>query len=358
MTRIYCTVKGFMVSGQTLSRKYEKTFEEEAKHLPTETQTKVVVVAFATYYLSTLVDSPVAFQGESHLGITDLRMSKDEGKILFQCRCLYPNWEQYFVRLLLFTNGSFAAFTIALNQVSHAANIADRRSTDGELTEEIAISELLFQTPFAALQRCFPVKRMDDVAKNEILSELVHAYKADMGGISEEDNDAGEDKESVRKLVKAGILDASHRFTSIVAKTFYYHMVFPRAASDEEVPLRLDDLITEAAKKLSARRLRLARQVNEDGLLRSPKEAVWQQLFHEAIASLLPVKYRIVPEIGTKAEINGKFVTGELDFYIKNGSKWALELLRDGKGIVEHLGRILASTRMSRRILGWWLTFD
>ena len=31
--------------------------------------------------------------------------------------------------------------------------------------------------------------------------------------------------------------------------------------------------------------------------------------------------------------IDGKVVTGELDFYIKNGQKWALELLlHDAKG--------------------------
>jgi hypothetical protein len=54
----------------------------------------------------------------------------------------------------------------------------------------------------------------------------------------------------------------------------------------------------------------------------------------------MPVSYRIIPELGTEDKIRGEVVTGELDFYIKNGNKWALELLRDGSGRKEHLSRI------------------
>ena len=90
---------------------------------------------------------------------------------------------------------------------------------------------------------------------------------------------------------------------------------------------------------MSARRLRNSCE-EKDGEKKSPKEAVYQQLFHEAIATLLPIDYSIIPELGTEAEVDGKVVTGELDFYIKNGKKWAIELLRDGDGIGEHLRRI------------------
>jgi hypothetical protein len=91
----------------------------------------------------------------------------------------------------------------------------------------------------------------------------------------------------------------------------------------------------------SARRLRVACQTNAGGEKRTPKKAVFQQLFHEAISELLPGSYRIIPELGTEALLHGKVVTGELDFYIRNGGrKWALELLRFGENIGEHLGRI------------------
>ena len=52
-----------------------------------------------------------------------------------------------------------------------------------------------------------------------------------------------------------------------------------------------------------------------------------------------------LPELGRKAEMHDKTVTGELDFYIKNGRKWALELLRDGKELREHLSRISGKYR-------------
>ena len=91
-------------------------------------------------------------------------------------------------------------------------------------------------------------------------------------------------------------------------------------------------------------------------MVQSPKEAVHQQLFHEAIASLLPVSYRIIPELGTQAKIDGKVVTGELDFYIKNGQKWALELLRDAKGRKEHLNRIPGKYR--EVVADAWLVVD
>ena len=84
----------------------------------------------------------------------------------------------------------------------------------------------------------------------------------------------------------------------------------------------------------------MACQKNAHGEMQTPKEAVYQQLFHKAISALLPTTYHIIPELGTEAVIDGKLKTGELDFYIRNGTKWGLELLRDGDKIGEHLDRI------------------
>ena len=94
---------------------------------------------------------------------------------------------------------------------------------------------------------------------------------------------------------------------------------------------------------MSATRLRNAREEDPAGGYKSPKEAVYQQLFHEAMSSVLSIGYRIIPELGTKATIDGKVVSGELDFYIVkagNGRRWALEFLRDRDRLPEHLRRI------------------
>ena len=132
----------------------------------------------------------------------------------------------------------------------------------------------------------------------------------------------------------------NNRFTSPAAARFYYSKLFPRANLGSEPPESLEQLVLQATSTLSARRLRVARQKNANGEMQSPKEAVYQQLFHEAISALLDTTYRIIPELGTEAMIDGKLKTGALDFYIRNGNKWGLELLRDGDRIGEHLGRI------------------
>ena len=64
---------------------------------------------------------------------------------------------------------------------------------------------------------------------------------------------------------------------------------------------------------------------------------MFQQLFLEATALLLPVTYRVIPELDTRAVVDGKSVGGALDFYISNGNNcWALELKVEGKGLREH----------------------
>lgn len=300
-------------------------------------ETTVLTVVFATYYLSTK-ESPVCFRNQNRLAFGDLLMSEEEAKRLFELRCMHPEWLNYFQRLFYLTKGAAAAFTIGLNLIVSLTETVDRRSEDEELTETAALTELIEKTPFGDLDRCFPTDTVDLGSHKVILDAIVDAYQADMG-------EAGTDEApvvnepSISKLIKAGILTERLRFASPMAERFYYRNIFPRALPGTDYPESIDQLIIETTGRLSARRLRTARQ-EKPGVLLNAKEAVYQQLFHEAIASLLPVSFRIIPELGTKAEVDGKIVTGELDFYIKNGRKWALELLRDGSRLGEHLGRI------------------
>lgn len=316
---------------------------KEKKMKPFGKETTVIVVVFATYYLSNEESSPVCFRNQARLGFSDLLLSKDEARSLFKCRFMHPQWENYFERLFYMTGGAAAAFTIAMNQITRRVQEVDHRSRQNyELSEFEAMEDLVEKTPFSDLKRCFPQGKVDDVSHAAILDAIVNAYQVDMAETTElevSNREEEVEQRAVTRLIKAGILAETGRFTSPFAERFYYQRVFPRAPSSANLPSTLSDLIIQATQKLSARRLRAARQ-EINGKLGNPKEAVFQQLFHEAIASLLPMSYRIMPELGTKAEMHGKTVTGELDFYIKNGRKWALELLRDGKGLREHLGRI------------------
>lgn len=314
---------------------WEDVVKQKSKE-PFGKKTKVIVVVFATYYLSTTTDSPAVFRNEQRLGVADLLLKNDEAAELYRRRCMYPAWDNYFQRLFYMSNGAAAAFTIGLNLIVNLTQEVDRKSEGTELSESEALFVLVERIPFGELHRCFPVRKVDAASHSAILDAIVDAYMVDMG---ERSAQGQEGEEAVTKLTKAGILTETNRFSSPIAQSFYYHEIFPRAPRSVEGPETLDDLIIQAAQKLSARRLRVSRQFKAGGW-QSPKEAVFQQLFHEAIASLLPVSYRIIPELGTKAKMDGQVVTGELDFYMKKGQKWALELLRDGHGVGEHLGRI------------------
>jgi hypothetical protein len=298
---------------------------------------KIIVVVLATYHLSTTTESPACFKAQNRLGYEDLLFRKEEAAKVYHCRCMRPDWNEYFERLFYVTQGAAAAFTIGMNRIVHLSEKVDRRSASQELSESEALYELIEKTPFSELERCFPSKKINEQSRRAILSAVVEAYQANMG--DEDDDGAQADDEAIIMLIKAGILKESMQFSSPIAKRFYYNQVFPRAPRDSEVPETLDDLIVEATKKLSARRLKGARQ-EASGVLQSPKEAVYQQLFHESFASLLPVSYRIIPELGTKAMIGGRTVTGELDFYIKNGNKWAVEFVRGSDRLDPHLDRI------------------
>jgi len=71
-----------------------------------------------------------------------------------------------------------------------------------------------------------------------------------------------------------------------------------------------------------------------------PKEAAFQHLFNETLSQHLPVEHAIIPELNTYAkDASGKVRTGELDFYVNGKLKWALELVRNGSKIGEHIAR-------------------
>jgi hypothetical protein len=316
-------------------------------------QTKVVVVVSATYYLTTGADSPVSFQNEQRIGMNALLLSQSEASDLFDLRSLYPQWQACKATLFYLTNGNAAAFAIGLNLISEMSLSVEIR-TGGGLSESRAMEELVEGGRFLArLSRCFPAISVDASSHRIIFDAIVEAYRVDAGEFSYNSSAGGN---PVISLQKAGILAENNRFTSPAAQRFYYSTLFPRATLSTEPPGSLEKLVIQATSTLSARRLRVSRQKNTNGEIQTPKEAVYQQLFHEAISAILPTSYRIIPELGTEALIGNKFKTGELDFYIKNGHKWALEFLRNGEKIGEHLGRIPG--KYKNVVADEWLVVD
>ena len=100
-----------------------------------------------------------------------------------------------------------------------------------------------------------------------------------------------------------------------------------------------------AVRTFSTQRLLVSR--NKDDF---PKEAAFQQLFNEAANRFLPAFNSLNPELSTTATKDGKVVTGELDFYVNYSLQWAVELLRKGDGIGEHLARFDRNTGKYREV--------
>ena len=115
-----------------------------------------------------------------------------------------------------------------MNHIVYLSEISERQSRPGvgTLSENDALLHFIEHTPFALLQRCFPVQRMNENEHLVILDALVQAYQADTGddmGYEERQPD-----DNVTKLVKAGVLSKSGQFTSpSIAERFYYNKVFP-----------------------------------------------------------------------------------------------------------------------------------
>lgn len=80
-------------------RLYGEKFEEFWEHVTKNKQeiskefgkTKIIVVVFATYYLSNASDSPICFKNEKRLGLIDLWLQKEEARNLYSRCCMHAD---------------------------------------------------------------------------------------------------------------------------------------------------------------------------------------------------------------------------------------------------------------------------
>ena len=140
------------------------------------------------------------------------------------------------------------------------------------------------------------------------------------------------DDTSLKGLTRSGILKEPVGFSCLAAQAFYYKNFYKRP---QEAPLSIEELVINAVKSISALNLRQARQPVGEPF---PKEAAFQQLFHEAATKLLPPQNSVCPELNTFVQNADKtWSSGELDFYINTNLKYAIELSRLGHKVGEHV---------------------
>jgi len=149
-----------------------------------------------------------------------------------------------------------------------------------------------------------------------------------------------ESKKILVQLLKGGVLEEvswdSFRFSSPLAKRFYFGYVFPNRSM--VVPSSVFDLVRGAIQNMSSATLQNATVDGND----FPKETVFQHEFMAGLAAVLPPRCYICPELSRvfpdDVVRDGK-IEGEIDFYINGDLRWGIEVLVMRDRLSEHLDR-------------------
>ena len=284
---------------------------------------ELFVVIAATYDLST-PESPADFRSLEHI---DPNVTEEEARELFHMHAEVwevTHWENFCTSLTRISKFSGAQSYHIGVVMAGIRMLADIRKHPSRPFNEEESTEALRKEKFAQfLDRCF---RLPDDLPKHYKDRLLDVVIMD-GSDSVEGSDL-----MLVPFLRAGLLTREGRFACIAANWYYNRRCFPNRAL--QAPESLDHLIIHAVGLISAKRLK---DTLVDGF---PKETTFQHLFNEAMSLLLPPQNVIIPELNTAVEdSNGKVVTGELDFYVNGTLKWAVELLRHGDKIGEHLSR-------------------
>jgi hypothetical protein len=183
----------------------------------------------------------------------------------------YENWEA-FRETLVDLSKFFASETYHIGVVMAGMRmlVEMRGPTDQGITEERALVAL--RNEFTrSLERCF---RLPDNLPKHFNNRLLYAVTGESG------DGYFVDDQSLILFIRAGLLTKGGKFSNVAAMWYYNRRCFPNRAV--HAPETLDELITDAVRWISARRLI---DTLEQGF---PKEATFQHLFNEALSQLLP----------------------------------------------------------------------
>jgi hypothetical protein len=272
-------------------------------------------------------NTPYCFGGE-HYHISDLLLTPKEAEELYDGYAknlpYATAWVAFKDTLLKLSGGHVGVLSGGIAMLYRIENDGQKR-----LTQPQALDALRDHRFRVNLNRCFPCKKLLNDKQRMAVTERI------MGGPCSSEINAAQgsnDDESLVQLVRAGILSCTGTFSCRVAQWPYFNGFYNRPA---EGATSIEELIFQAVRSLSA--LRLCQSCDKGNF---PKEDTFQQLFNEAFTRLLPPAVAVCPELNTFAkDKNGKVLSGELDFYIREDRYWAIELLRKGDKINELVQR-------------------
>ena len=297
----------------------------------------VKFVISATHPLSGGIESPVEFESMYRLSRPDFLLSDEEAIQFLEFSDIgllqkMRNFSYLKSILVKEAGGLVAALRIAVDSLTQEF-IKDYEPT------ETALLQYCFSNIFVRrMSRCFGSKHSNPIGddfKNFLKKTFVDKRTKSTSFTSKED------EKSYSSLKKAGILvefpGETFGFSSLLAKRYYFKWIFPNRC--EENPSSLTELIKNAISNMSATTLENS-TVSGD----FPKEAVFQHLFMEGLATFTPPDCCICPELSKifpepASSKTQNVIAGEIDFYLNGNLRWGIELVVNGDRIGEHIDR-------------------
>jgi hypothetical protein len=139
---------------------------------------------------------------------------------------------------------------------------------------------------------------------------------------------------AVVRFRRTGLLhekDTVLDFSAPLLRSCYFQSRLGSTIRAGSPPDNIDDFILKTFTLIDPFVLAQSLGIGTDGRL---LERTWQMEFYRAATRLLPKSDVLSPDVG--AWFNSP---GYLDFWVGGSRKWAIELLRDGNKVSEHLDR-------------------
>ena len=232
-------------------------------------------------------------------------------------------------------NGLVGALRMSVQSLTQKESGEDVSS----LTENDLIVKYLSKLTLGYMKRCFGGAHMSATGLlKEALIKCIFEEPIVIKALTLE-NDK---QDCYKKLLKCGILtinaEGKTEFSSPMALKYYMEYLFPERSSEN--PVSIKELVMKVIEGMSASVLRQSVVSGEQ----FPKEAVFQHLFMQGLVLCTLPNCVICPELSWAFPSSGSAadsgrINGEIDFYLNGGLRWGIELLVNGAGVGEHIGR-------------------
>jgi hypothetical protein len=292
----------------------------------------------STYDMHTPGVSPVFFDNKPHLNASNLAISEDEANNLFdnlkERLEIYEPFHRFKSCLYAVSNGHIGVYVQGYKTLQTRFEMPPKYQP---ITEDQVINILHSKMFVDKLGRNFgSVNSIPDEQIRIITEAIVIGANQEVSLLPVEERYSIDIKQaSLVQLRRAGILTSGAEFTCLAASWYYHSLLFPsrpHPAADD--PKSLDDLVLRAVSELSAQLLKTACDKGN-----FPLEASFQHLFYGALCSVLKTNVTVLPELNTYRYLPGGKEGGFLDFYINGEKKWAMEFLRLGDRMKQHVER-------------------